>query len=108
MQQLLELQNKTKIFKFSMRKLWLARWSRDKESACQCKRHKRNQCDPWVARIPWNRKWQPIPVFLPAKFHGQRSWWGRKELVQLGMRARKRTHYTHTHTHTRKLLIKHN
>ena len=20
---------------------------------------------------PWNRKWQPSPVFLPEKFHGQ-------------------------------------
>ena len=22
--------------------------------------------------IPWRRKWQPTPVFLPRKFHGQR------------------------------------
>ena len=22
---------------------------------------------------PYNRKWKPTPVFLPAKFHGQRS-----------------------------------
>ena len=25
-----------------------------------------------VANIPWSRKWQPTPVFLPVKFHGQR------------------------------------
>jgi len=24
-------------------------------------------------KIPWRRKWQPTPVFLPGKFHGQRS-----------------------------------
>ena len=24
-------------------------------------------------RISWNRKWQPSPVFLPIKFHGQRA-----------------------------------
>ena len=24
-------------------------------------------------RFPWRRAWQPIPVFLPGKFHGQRS-----------------------------------
>ena len=24
-------------------------------------------------KIPWSREWQPIPVFLPGKFHGQRS-----------------------------------
>ena len=23
--------------------------------------------------IPWSRKWQPTPVFLPGKFHRQRS-----------------------------------
>ena len=21
--------------------------------------------------IPWSRKWQPAPAFLPGKFHGQ-------------------------------------
>ena len=26
---------------------------------------------PWVGKIPWRRAWQPIPVFLPGKFHGQ-------------------------------------
>ena len=29
--------------------------------------------DPWVRKIPWRRKWQPSPVFLPGKSHGQRS-----------------------------------
>ena len=39
--------------------------------------------DPWVVRkIPWRRKQQPTPVFLPGKSHGQRSLagyssWGR-------------------------------
>ena len=28
---------------------------------------------PWVGKIIWRRKWQPTPVFLPGKFHGQRS-----------------------------------
>ena len=27
---------------------------------------------PWVRKIPWRRKWQPTPVFLPGKSHGQR------------------------------------
>ena len=26
-----------------------------------------------VRKIPWRRKWQPTPVFLPGKSHGQRS-----------------------------------
>ena len=25
---------------------------------------------PWVGKILWRRKWQPITVFLPRKFHG--------------------------------------
>ena len=29
--------------------------------------------DPWVRKIPWRREWQPTPVFLPGKVHGQRS-----------------------------------
>ena len=28
---------------------------------------------PGSGRFPWRRKWQPPPVFLPRKFHGQRS-----------------------------------
>ena len=29
--------------------------------------------DPWVGKIPWRRKWQPTPAFLPEKSRGQRS-----------------------------------
>ena len=41
--------------------------------------------DPWVGKIPWRRKWQSTPVFLPGKSHGKRSLighspWGCKEL----------------------------
>ena len=43
-----------------------------KEPACQCRRHKRCRFDPWVGKIPWRRKWQPIPVFLLGISHGQR------------------------------------
>ena len=43
------------------------------------------QFDPWVEKIPWRRKWQPTPVFLPGEFQGQRilvgySPWDSKEL----------------------------
>ena len=39
--------------------------------------------DPWVGKIPWRRKWQPTPVFLPGESHGHRSLagyspWGRR------------------------------
>ena len=50
----------------------------------QCKRHKRCGFDPWVRKMPWNRKWQLTSVFLPGKSHGQKSLagyspWGHKE-----------------------------
>ena len=60
-----------------------------------------------VGKIPWRRKWQPTPVFLPGESHGQRSLvcyspWGRKEsdmtewlILTLYMHT-----CTHTHTHT--------
>ena len=44
--------------------------------------------ETWVQfpgqKIPWRRKWQPTPLFLPRKAHGQRSPagyspWGHKE-----------------------------
>ena len=41
-----------------------------KESAGQCRRH---GFDPSLRKIPWSRKQQPTPVFLPGDFHGQRS-----------------------------------
>ena len=44
-----------------------------KEPGCQSRRCKRPRFDPWVGKIPWRRKWQPTPVFLPGESHGQRS-----------------------------------
>ena len=44
-----------------------------KGSTCQCKRLRFN---PWVRKIPWRRKWQPAPVFLSGKSHGQKSLMG--------------------------------
>ena len=68
-----------------------------KKFACQCRR-----CgfDPWVRQIPWSRKWQPTPVFLPGKSHGWRSLvgynpWGHRELDM--------TEHAHTHTGSRLL-----
>ena len=50
----------------------LLRWCSGKESACQCRRWKRQGFNLWVRKILWNRKWQPALVFLPGKFHGQK------------------------------------
>ena len=45
-------------------------WLSGKESASQ---YRKCEFDPWVGKIPWRRKWQLNPVFLPGKSHGQRS-----------------------------------
>ena len=55
-----------------------------KDSACQCRSHRKGGFHPWGRKSPWRRKWQPTPVFLLGKSHGQRSLvgycpWGRKE-----------------------------
>ena len=39
-----------------------------KEPACQCRRCERHGFDSWVRKIPWRRKWQPTPVFLPGEW----------------------------------------
>ena len=86
----------------------LSRWLCGKESVCQCRRHKRCRFDPWIRKIPWRRKWQPTPVFLPGKFHGQRSLagyspWSHKE-SDMAEQLNSHTH-THTHTHTHVLYM---
>ena len=45
-------------------------WWLSEESTCQSRR-----CgfEPWVREIPWRRKWQYTPVFLPGKSQGQKS-----------------------------------
>ena len=35
-----------------------------------------NASSPWVGKAPWRRKWQPTPVFLLGKSHGQRTLMG--------------------------------
>ena len=80
-----------------------------KEPAYQCRSCKRCGFDPWVRKIPWRNKWQPIPVFWPwiPEFMNSRIPWteepggmgGHKEsntTMQLSACA-----HAHTHTHTR-------
>ena len=57
-----------------------------KEPASQCRRHKRHRFDSWVGKIPWRRTWQPTPVFLPGKYHGQRSLAGYSLLIHKRLR----------------------
>ena len=50
--------------------------------------------ETWVGKIPWRRKWQPTPVFLPGESHRQRS------LVGYSPGGRKESDATeHAHVH---------
>ena len=49
---------------------WASQVAQCKDTTCQCRRF---GFDPWVGMVPWRRKWQPAPVFLPGESHGQKS-----------------------------------
>ena len=65
-------------------------------------RLRRCEFDPWVRKIPWGRKWQSTPVFLPGKSHEQRI------LVGCSPRGSKRVRHDqvteHAHTHESKII----
>ena len=70
-------------------------WLSGKEFVCQCRKL---GFIPWVRKISWRRKWQPTPIFLLGKSHGQRS------LAGFNLRGHKRDmtgwlHSNNTHTH---------
>ena len=60
--------------KISVFKAWI-HWgfpggSDGKEFCLHCRGPGFNLC---VGKIPWRREWQPITIFLPREFHGQKS-----------------------------------
>ena len=75
----------------------LTRWHSSKESPPNVGDTRDSGSIPGSGRFPWSRKWELTPVFLPGKFHGQRSIvgyssWGHKESDT--------TEREHTHAHT--------
>ena len=70
--------------------------ARGKESTYKYRSRKRHSFHPWVRKIPSRKKWQPTPVFLPWKFHGQRRLVGYR--VRHGLQS-DLTDHTQTHTH---------
>ena len=54
--------------------------------------------DPWIRKIPWRRKWQPTPVFVPGKSHGQRSLAGyRSQRVRHDLETKQRIVHLQCH-----------
>ena len=66
-----------------------------KESACQWRRCKRCGFSPWVGKIPWTRKWQPAPLFLPWKIPWTEDPGGLRSMGSQGVRHTERLN-THT------------
>ena len=69
-----------------------------------CLQCRRPGFDPWVRKILWRREWQPTPVFLPGKSHGQKS------LVGYSPQGHKQLDMTEwlTHTHIHRIQVAHN
>ena len=60
--------------------------------------------NPWVRKVPWRRKWQPIPIFLSGKPHGQKNLagfcpWGHKESDMTEQLPGSPTHTTYIGMH---------
>ena len=51
--------------------LGFAWWLSGQNVCQQWKRHRRCMFHLWMGKVPWRREWQPTPVFLPEKSHGQ-------------------------------------
>ena len=52
---------------------WLSQCLKQKRIYLSVSRHRRLGFDPWMGKVPWRRRWQPTPVFLPGESHGRRS-----------------------------------
>jgi len=71
--------NSTMVIKLSNKFISLRMYVKNR-----CRRHKSCRFNLWMWKIPWRRKWQPTPVFLPGKSHGEwnlvsYSLWGHKD-----------------------------
>ena len=58
----------------SVLKLGFPSGSVSKESTCNTGDTGDMVFDGWVRKIPWGRRWQPTPVFLPGKSMDKGAW----------------------------------
>ena len=62
----------------------------DKESACQCSRHKRHGFNPWVRKIHWKKKFQTAQYYCLENSMERGPWqatvhWATNSQTQLSM-----------------------
>ena len=76
----------------------LPQWLTGKESTCNAGGTGVMGSSPWFRKIPWRRKWQPTPVFLPGEFHGQWVWRAIVHRVTKSQTQLKRLSMQHAHS----------
>ena len=93
-----------KVMDLDMGEIRLPRWCSGKEPACQFRRCRYIASTPGLEDPQEEEMGIPDPVFLPEKFHGQRSLVGYSPWHHKGsdMTEQLSTH-THTYTHMRRL-----
>ena len=67
-----------------------------KESACQCRRHKRYGFNPWGRKIPWSKKWQSTSSILAWKIPWTEEPRGSMELQRVRDNWSNLAHIAHT------------
>ena len=71
-----------------------------KESACNAGNAGKCKFGPWVRKIPWRRKWQPTPIFLPGRILWTEEPGG---LQSIGSQRVGQDWNDGTHTHTQEI-----
>ena len=78
----------------------LPRWLSGKESACQCRRHRRHEFHPWVGMIPWKRNGNPLQYSCLENPMDRGTWWATSHGVsknQMLLNTEVHTHNTGFH-----------
>ena len=68
-----------------------------KKPACQCRRCERHGYDPWVRKIPWRRKCNPLQYSCLENSMDREAWWATGHRVAQSQTQLKQLR-THTHT----------
>ena len=77
--------------RYLMRAYCIAQVAWGKESAWQCRTHRRCEFSPRTGKICWRRKWKPTPVFLPGMARG--AW---RATIHRSLRELDTTEHAHT------------
>ena len=78
----------------------LASWLSGKESDCQCRSCNRLGFDPWVGKIPWKRKWNPLQYFCLENPSDRGTWQATVHGVSKELDITEQLNM-HRHTHIR-------